>query len=237
MKPVILMTAAALALGAPKAAQAVVLQYEANLVALNGSGVTGLARLLFDDAAMTLDVRVQAQGLEPNQIHPQHIHGPLDPVTGAPVDAASPTIADDSDGDGLVELLEGAPRYGPVILDLRDETLPGVDGFPTAPDGNIDFAFKYDLNSSTAFGAGFGPAELGADLSLREIVIHGMTLVDGQGGGPGEADGTAGYKLVLPVATGQFVQTTAVPVPAAGALLLSGLGALALARRRWRRKT
>lgn len=234
MRTMMIMAAAAIAFGAPKAAHAVVFEYEANLVELNSSGVTGSARLMFDDAAMTLGVLVQAQGLEPNQIHPQHIHGPVDPVTGAPVAAQSPTIADDEDGDGFVELLEGAPRYGPVILDLRDDTLPGVEGFPTAPDGTINFSFTYDLNSTSAFAAGFGPAELG-DLSLREIVIHGLTLGAGQGAGPGEADGTAGYKLVLPLATGQFSQVAAVPVPAAGLLLLSGLGALFVTRGKKRR--
>jgi hypothetical protein len=48
-------------------------------------------------------------------------------------------------------------------------------------------------------------------LDLREIVIHGLELPhDGSGlGAPGspppdEADGTAGYKIVLPVAAGEI---------------------------------
>jgi hypothetical protein len=39
-------------------------------------------------------------------------------------------------------------------------------------------------------------------LEAKEIVLHGMTLRAGQGSGDGEADGTAGYKDVLPVASG-----------------------------------
>jgi hypothetical protein len=39
-------------------------------------------------------------------------------------------------------------------------------------------------------------------LEAKEIVLHGMTLREGQGSGDGEADGMAGYKDVLPVASG-----------------------------------
>ena len=42
-------------------------------------------------------------------------------------------------------------------------------------------------------------------VALRELVIHGLTVPEGAGAGtPGEVDGTAGYKLVLPVASGEF---------------------------------
>ncbi len=40
---------------------------------------------------------------------------------------------------------------------------------------------------------------------LREYVIHGLTVDGSKGAGtPGEVDGTAGYKLVLPVASAEF---------------------------------
>ena len=38
--------------------------------------------------------------------------------------------------------------------------------------------------------------------SAGMLVLHGMTLEEGEGSNGGEADGTAGYKTVLPVACG-----------------------------------
>jgi hypothetical protein len=46
-------------------------------------------------------------------------------------------------------------------------------------------------------------------LGAKEIVLHGQTLAEGQGGGTGEADGTAGFKAVLPVASGELSEITA----------------------------
>ena len=42
-------------------------------------------------------------------------------------------------------------------------------------------------------------------LSRREIVLHGTSVLEGHGQGTaGEVDGTAGYKLVLPIASGEI---------------------------------
>ncbi|WP_160939569.1 hypothetical protein, partial [Teichococcus coralli] len=57
----------------------------------------------------------------------------------------------------------------------------------------------------------------------KEIVLHGLTLQEGQGGGGGEADGTAGYKAVLPVASGELHEIDASAL-ALSALLNSGGG-------------
>ncbi|MCI0756280.1 hypothetical protein, partial [Teichococcus vastitatis] len=48
-------------------------------------------------------------------------------------------------------------------------------------------------------------------LQAKEIVLHGLTLQDGQGTDAGEADGTQGYKDVLPVASGELHEVDVSP--------------------------
>src|SRR5687768_9669915 len=47
--------------------------YKAYLSPLNNSGVSGMATLTLDGNMLT--VMIEASGLTPNQVHPQHIHG------------------------------------------------------------------------------------------------------------------------------------------------------------------
>jgi hypothetical protein len=177
--------------------------YTTTFTSLSGSGVTGEAIIGYDIQTNTITVAISAAGLEPNQIHIQHIHG----FTNG-TDAKTPTPAFDLDKDGFVELGEGLPSYGPILLNLatnhdnasggdNGHSHGGLSGFPTAPDGTIWFVESYQLPSG----------DLPADpmLALREIVIHGMSVPAGAGAGTmGEVDGTAGYKLVLPVASGEL---------------------------------
>jgi len=213
---------------------------------LNESGVSGSVEMTVDPDAMTLSFAMALTGLEPGQLHVQHIHGVFDGM-GNPAQSVSPTLDDDTDGDGFVELAEGGPRYGPIVLELKDPGNPVNGGFPvTAADGTSTFTWIFDLNDSAPFGLNvltddpddtFTAADL-LPLSLREIVIHGLTLREGEGANGGEADGTAGYKTVLPVAVGRIVSAdammapTPVPLPAAGWALLAGLCGLAAMRRR-----
>ena len=78
----------------------------------------------------------------------------------------------------------------------------------------------------------FSAADL-LPLGLREIVLHGGFLAEGQGFGPGEADGTAGYKTVLPVAAG-VITAAPVPLPASVWLIAAALGGLGALRARRR---
>ena len=180
--------------------------FTTTFTALNGSGVTGEALVGYDEKTHTLTVAINASGLEPNMPHIQHIHGFPDGT-----DAMTPTSALDTDGDGFIELAEGATSYGPILLNLSTDHTNGtgsdnghdhngdLTGFPTAPDGNIFFIESYVLPEGM----------LGTDpmLALREIVIHGESVPEGAGAGTGgEVDGTAGYKLVLPVASGELSQ-------------------------------
>lgn len=179
--------------------------YETSFTALNGSGVSGGAIAAYNSATHVLTVAIAASGLEPNQVHIQHIHGFLDGTK-----AMTPTLAQDTDHDGFVELAEGQAKYGPILLnlshsggpmDMNNMSSSDLSGFPTAPDGTEYFVQSYQLPRDS----------LAADpmLALREIVIHGESVPQGAGAGtPGEVDGTGGYKLVLPVASGELSEVT-----------------------------
>jgi hypothetical protein len=187
---------------------------------LNNSGVDGNALLFLDKKAQTLTVHIRAEGLEPGQVHAQHIHGFMDDK-----DAKTPTILQDTDGDGFVELLEGLETYGPIQLNLtlnpkdsaHDHGTEGHDHtgeamFPTADENGVlryTETFRFDANDPNAQAIFDGITPLAA----KEIVLHGLTLREGQGrdaaGVMDEADGSAGYKGVLPVASGELHQVDA----------------------------
>jgi hypothetical protein len=198
---------------------AAVPMYSASLNELNGSGVSGTADLTYNASDQLLTVDISASGLEPGAPHPQHIHGRFD-GGGNVADSFSPTLADDTDGDGFVELAEGLPQYGPVLVPLTSPAGGALENFPTADDGTINFSQTYDLTSDATFAADFGTDGL-LPLENREIVLHGLTLAEGEGANGGEANGEAGYKATLPVASGEIVANS---VPEPGTLGLMALG-------------
>ncbi len=118
---------------------------------LNSSGVSGTATLQLTGNQLT--VSIQARGLAPSQTHPQHIHGFPD----ASRNATCPTMALDTDGNGIVSLEEGMPAYGPVLVPLEP--------FPMAPDGTIDYQQTLTVD----------PNQL-MPLQNRVIVLHGRAV-------------------------------------------------------------
>lgn len=183
-----------------------------DLGALNSSGVEGTAILAVvtdDDGSSYLNVAISATGLTPSQTHAQHIHGLFDGA-GAPIDSVAPTIADDADRDGMVEVLEGVGQYGDVLLPLSSGgMMPMADA-----NGNVFFVQSYDLGDDSNF---FSPVTMtdytAADimpLALREIVLHGVEIPDGIGMGTGGevAGGANGYIGILPAAAGDIEVAT-----------------------------
>lgn len=140
--------------------------YRADLGMLNDSGVTGTATVQVKGNRLT--VTVEASGLEAGMVHPQHIHG-FDDTT----DATCPTLAQDDNGNGLIEIAEGADTYGPVQLALMP--------FPTAEDGTVSFTETYKVTGQDVRDL--------RNLEDELIVLHGKT-VDGE------------YWASLPVACG-----------------------------------
>lgn len=178
--------------------------YTADLQTLNNSGANGRTYLFVNDGS--LFVAIAASGLVPNVEHAQHIHGTFG-GGDQPTDATTPTINEDDDLDGFVELAEGAETYGPVIIPLVEEdgTAPAADA-----NGNLFYTRTFDLSDPSIYADGFGPDDL-TPLTFREIVMHGVDVPDGAGAGTGgEVDGGVnGYIPLLPASAGEIEEKSA----------------------------
>jgi hypothetical protein len=145
-------------------------EFEANLRALphhhpagglNGSGQAEIKRL-----GRLLEAELAASGLSPNLRHLIHIHGNL---TGT---NTCPTLALDTNHDGLISFTEGLPAYGPVQVSLTrfGDTSPASAGdlprFPLAgPRGFIGYERDFRV-----------PADVARRLGHLHIVVHGVDL-------------------------------------------------------------
>lgn len=158
--------------------------YRADLRPLNNSGAQGTAMLRLSADQRSLTVMIRASGLEAGGAHISHIHGRS--ANGQPVDSTCPTLAQDTDRDGFVELVEGQAAYGPILIDF--------DNIDPNQDGVVTFTKSIRLTGSEGV----------LPLADRHIVIHGKTVGAVGAGTPGEVDGTAGYKIVLPVLCGEI---------------------------------
>jgi hypothetical protein len=207
--------------------------YTGTFVPENNSGVSGTTTVVLDDVANALTVTVSAAGLEPGQVHPQHIHGFADDSQSVlPPSVLTPTI--DVNGNGRLDDEEGEALIGPPIIPLKltSEPVPGDESttdFPTADDGTISYNRTFVLSQELL--------DLLEPIDNRVVEIHGLSvdgvydptlpvagaplaLVDDGGGGGGGGGGNA------------------IPVPAAvwpGIMMLTALGGGKLMKGRQRR--
>jgi hypothetical protein len=203
--PTVAIAAAAFPLLTMTAASAASSSYQADLSALNESGVTGTGMVTLDGTSAT--VTIEASGLVEGAPHAQHFH------IGA--QGACPTDADDKDGDGFVSVTEGAPYYGDIgaSLTLDGDTSPdsglAVDRFPT--DGNENYSRTFEVSEDVAAAFEDGTAVL---------VLHGVDK-DGSGTYDGDVmsdlDKSLPMEATAPAACGAFAAAQMGATPEGGA--------------------
>lgn len=181
--------------------------FEAYLTPLNNSGVTGKAVIQYSMDG-TFAVLIEAEGLAPNRVHPQHIHGFAPDGDMAHQDAVCPPMSAAGE-DGLLTLGEGVPFYGPVLIPLDDNLVPlSVGNFPRV---GYDRELSYYESTATgllmqAFDSMYEGTQTEADLKLmnRVIVLHGAFVKDGMV--IDHYTEGAEYVATLPVACGEIMQ-------------------------------
>lgn len=239
------LAAAALLASLAAADAAPIYNYSVTLSPENNSGVTGSATMTLDGTLLTMSLT--ASGLTPNQVHPAHLHGLLGDA--APNTQPAPPTAD-RDGDGFVESMEGAAFSGPPIFATPAVITPLTYATASAA-GTISYTQTYDITDTSLYD----PDKMGLALTPNDILgltggnttplvdrlleLHGATVPAGVGAGtPYEVNGSGGYVMMLPVASGRITLTgvvdgaTNVPEPGTFALLGAGLAGLLVAARR-----
>ncbi|MDP5183300.1 hypothetical protein QOZ88_11680 [Blastococcus sp. BMG 814] len=157
--------------------------YQADLGALNQSGVQGTGMVTLDGNTAT--VMIEASGLLAGSPHAQHFH------IGA--QGQCPTDADDENGDGFVSVTEGAPYYGAIgsSLTTTGDTSPdsglAIDRFPTAEGGSISYERTFEVSDDVHAAFEDGTAVL---------VLHG---VDKNGSGAYDGDVMSDLDPSLPM--------------------------------------
>lgn len=112
---------------------------------------------------------IYATGLSPNLPHAMHIHGQ------AQAAAECPGANRDTNGDGLVDTLEGLVDYGPILVSF---TTTGATGGNLLPDG-LDLSRFPTANQAgfLTYSRTFSiPMSVAERLGELHIVIHGSDL-------------------------------------------------------------
>lgn len=148
--------------------------YAGRLVPLNPglTGTSAAGRVLVAEDAGSFVFRLEIEGLPPSMMHLQHVHGFADNREGV-----CPGPEADTNGDGVVDLLEATEVAGVTLIPLHDdpaglqivaETYPKADAEgSTAYRQSVDLA---SLESALAQAHGIDTLELGS----MTVLVHGV---------------------------------------------------------------
>lgn len=202
---------AALALAPPvsaggRSAGAGLKVYEATLTPLNAGthefpGGTLDLPAARGNATITLQgdvvtVHIAMDGVTAADIHPQHIHaGPRCPDSSADVNR-----------DTFVDVIEGLPDYGPILVNLDSDLSSNPAGmFPVAEGSGVNNASSYAYSATGSRTHIQDEIQTALKLGTRHVVVHGVDLSSGLPDSVATL-GTLPNELTLPVACGELTQ-------------------------------
>ncbi len=181
--------------------------FTAQLAMMNESGASGNATATINGDQVTIEIH--STGLTPNAPHAQHLH-----IGGT---HTCPPASADTNGDKLVDTVEGQPSYGPIKVsltttgDVSDQSGLAVDRFPTADaSGKVDYTRTFTM-----------PAGVTAQDIMQSVVVQHGVDVDKSGKYDGTAksnlDPTLPLEATLPADCGKAAASAAAGSPTAAA--------------------
>ena len=101
----------------------------------------------------------------PEGLHAQHIHAA----------DRCPSMSADTNGDGIVDVIEGVPFYGPILVPLDGDISNATSEIPTFPVAmGARGTYLYEQSASLAtLEQALGEA---LNLPARHVVVHGVDL-------------------------------------------------------------
>ena len=135
-------------------------------------------------------------GVTAGDIHPQHIHaGPRCPDASA-----------DVNHDSFVDVIEGLPDYGPILVNLDSDLSSNPAGmFPRAIGSGVNNPSSYTYSATGSRTHIQDEIQTALKLGTRHVVIHGIDLASALPDSVASL-GTLPNELTLPVACGELTQ-------------------------------
>lgn len=158
---------------APAAAGTLGRTYTANLNPLNaGSHTVGDVTYTIPTTGGTatvnlkgdrVTVTVMVDGVTPLTLHPQHIHA----------GTMCPNATDDTNADGFVDVIEGLPKYGGILVSLDSTINTGAQSDLNFPVANANGSYTYSAAGSRSHIQ--EEIETALKAADRHVVIHGIS--------------------------------------------------------------
>ena len=120
---------------------------------------TATVNLKGDDVTVT----VLVDGVTPMTLHPQHIHA----------GTMCPNATDDTNADGFVDVIEGLPKYGGILVSLDSTINTGASSDLDFPVASADGSYAYSAQGSRSHIQ--DEIETALKAADRHVVIHGIS--------------------------------------------------------------